>query len=195
MYCTHCAKDFLIVKKNQPNLIPSKIIPMIWVHLNSKIKFAICHWTWKIGYRWHLQRKSGCFVSTNIWLLDAIVDIFQEVARTSSKKPWFYLARPEFCHQIFLKSAKFNLSPKSNDKLQIFFLEFKSTHPMGIIFDGIRFGWIFSLLKDLFYNVQRNEACFFYIATNANNSFSLQCSKENQKSTILWKFSRFKELV
>ena len=33
------------------------------------------------------------------------------------------------------------------------FLEFKSTHPMGIIFDGIRFGWIFSLLKDLFHNV------------------------------------------
>ena len=41
-------------------------------------------------------------------------------------------------------------SPMTNCK---YFLEFKYTHPMGIIFDGIRFGWIFSLLKDLFYNV------------------------------------------
>ena len=35
------------------------------------------------------------------------------------QKPWFYLAPPEFCHHIFFKSAKFTLSPKSNDKLQI----------------------------------------------------------------------------
>ena len=31
------------------------------------------------------------------------------------------MTRKEFCHHIFLKSAKFNLSPKSNDKLQILF--------------------------------------------------------------------------
>ena len=42
-------------------------------------------------------------------------------------------------------------SPMTNCKS---FLEFKSTHQMGIIFDGIRVGWIFSLLKDLFHNVQ-----------------------------------------
>ena len=64
---SHCGKDLLIVKKIQPNLIPSKTIPIGCVDLNSKIKFAICHWTWEIGYIWHLQRKSGCFVSTNIW--------------------------------------------------------------------------------------------------------------------------------
>ena len=29
------------------------------------------------------------------------------------------MTRPEFCHQIFLKLAKFNLSPKSNDTFQI----------------------------------------------------------------------------
>ena len=62
------------------------------------------------------------------------------------------MTRPEFCHQIFLKRAKFNPSSKSNDKLQIF-LEFKSAHPIGIIFDGIRYGRIFSLSKDLFHNV------------------------------------------
>ena len=65
-YYAHCAKDLLIAKKNQPNLIPSKIIPIGCVDLNFKRKFAICHWTWEIGYIWHLQRKSGCFVSTNI---------------------------------------------------------------------------------------------------------------------------------
>ena len=37
----HCAKDFLIVKKIQPNLIPSKTIPIGCVDLNYKIKFAI----------------------------------------------------------------------------------------------------------------------------------------------------------
>ena len=63
----HCAKDILIVKKIQSNLIQSKTIPIGCVDLNSKTKFAICHWTWETGYIWHLQRKSGCFVSTNIW--------------------------------------------------------------------------------------------------------------------------------
>ena len=63
----HCAKDLLIVKKIQPNLIPSKIIPIGCVDLNSKIKFAICHWTWEIGYIWHLQRKSGCFMGISTW--------------------------------------------------------------------------------------------------------------------------------
>ena len=84
---THCAKDLLIVKKNQPNLIPSKTIPIGCVDLNSKTKFAICHWTWEISYIWHLQRKSGCFVNNNVWYLNAIVRIFREVAQTLSKKP------------------------------------------------------------------------------------------------------------
>ena len=64
---SHYAKDLLILRKIQPNLIPSKIIPMRCVDLNSKIKFTIYHWTWETGYIWNLQRKSGCFVSTNIW--------------------------------------------------------------------------------------------------------------------------------
>ena len=53
----------------------------------------------------------------------------------------------------FLKKCQ--MYPISQDQWQIakFFLEFKSTHPMGIIFDGIIFGSIFSLLKDLFHNV------------------------------------------
>ena len=46
-------------EKIQPNLIPSKIIPIGWVDLNSKIKFAICHWTWEIGWIWHFLKKSG----------------------------------------------------------------------------------------------------------------------------------------
>ena len=109
------------MRKIQPNLIPSKIIPIGCVDLNFKMKYAICHWTWEIGYIWYLQRKSGFFASTNIWQLNAIVQIFREVAQTSSKKPWFYLTQPEFCHQIFFKFAKINLSPKFNDRLQILF--------------------------------------------------------------------------
>ena len=63
---SHSVKNLLMVKKIQPNLIPSKIIPIGWVHLNSEISFANCHWTWEIGCIWHLQRKSCCFMRTNI---------------------------------------------------------------------------------------------------------------------------------
>ena len=64
---THCAKDVLIVKEIQPNLIPPKTIPIGCVDLYYKMKFEICHWTWEIGYIWHLQRKSGCFMGSNNW--------------------------------------------------------------------------------------------------------------------------------
>ena len=67
MMYSHCAKDLLIMKEIQPNLIPSNTIPIGCVDLNPKIKFAICHWTWEIGYIWHLQRKSGCFAGMNTW--------------------------------------------------------------------------------------------------------------------------------
>ena len=56
---SHFAKDFLIVKKIQPILIPSKIIAVDWVDLNSKINFAICHWSWEIGCILHFLRKYG----------------------------------------------------------------------------------------------------------------------------------------
>ena len=59
MYITHCAKDLLILKKIQPNLIPSKIIPIGCIDLNSKIRFAICHWSWELGRIWQFLRKFG----------------------------------------------------------------------------------------------------------------------------------------
>ena len=46
-------------QKTGPNLIPSKIVPIEWVDLNPKIKFAICHWSWELGSMWHFFRKSG----------------------------------------------------------------------------------------------------------------------------------------
>ena len=46
-------------EKIQPILIPSKIIPVGLVDLNSKINFAICHWSWEIGCIWHFLRKFG----------------------------------------------------------------------------------------------------------------------------------------
>ena len=63
----------------------------------------------------------------------------------------------------FLKKCQ--VQPISQDQWQIvkYVFEFKSTHPIGIIFDGIRFGWIFSLSKDLFHNVycDRVDSKFF----------------------------------
>ena len=64
---SHGAKDLLIVKKIQPNLMPSKTIPIGCVDLNYRMKFTICHWTWEIGYIWHLQRKSGSFMGISTW--------------------------------------------------------------------------------------------------------------------------------
>ena len=40
-------------------MISSKMIPIGWVDLNSKMNFAICHWSWEIGCIWHFLRKSG----------------------------------------------------------------------------------------------------------------------------------------
>ena len=45
IYETHRGKNLLIVKKTGPNLIPLKIVPIGQVDLNSKIEFAICHWS------------------------------------------------------------------------------------------------------------------------------------------------------
>ena len=46
-------------QNTRPNLIPSKIVPIGWVDLNSKTKFAICHWSWELGSMWHFFRKFG----------------------------------------------------------------------------------------------------------------------------------------
>ena len=59
-----------------------------------------------------------------------------------------------------------------------FILEFKSTHPIGMVFDGIRFGWIFSLLKekiiyiifDVFGHTQANTFVTNFLALLPNNS-------------------------
>ena len=116
---SHCAKDLLVVKKTYPNLFPSKIIPIWWVHLNSKTEIESCYCTWDLGRIWHLQRKSWCFIVINIWQLMAIVLILREVAQTSSKKQQSYVIRQELYHQILSKIAKLSLTPKINDNSQI----------------------------------------------------------------------------
>ena len=68
----------------------------------------------------------------------------------------------ELCHQIFLNIAKFRLTPKTNDKLQ-FFLEFKFTHPVGTIFDEIRFGRIFLNIKRFLAQCEKNIFCYIDI--------------------------------
>jgi len=58
-------------------------------------------------------------------------------------------------HPSFL--WKCPIQPNFQDQWQIAnsILESKSTHPIGMNFDGIRFGWIFSLQKILRHNVKR----------------------------------------
>ena len=66
----------------------------------------------------------------------------------------------------FLKKCQ--MQPIFQDQWQIakFILEFKSTHPTGTICDGIKIGWIFSLLKDLFHNVFASSV--FHMGTSIN---------------------------
>ena len=68
------------------------------------------------------------------------------------KKPGFNLTRPEFCHQMFLQSAIFNVSPKSNDHMQILFGNSNILIPL-VLFWWNQIWLNFSLLKDLFHNV------------------------------------------
>ena len=72
--CTLWNKSF-DNEKIQPNLIPSKIISIGWVDLNSKKKFAIYHWTWEIGWIWHFLRKSD----------DTTIAIQQSIAVISTR--------------------------------------------------------------------------------------------------------------
>ena len=39
------------------------------VYLDSKIKYARCLWTLKLGSIWEFPRKSGCFMDFRIWKL------------------------------------------------------------------------------------------------------------------------------
>ena len=41
---TLCQRSFHD-QKTQPNITPSKIIAIGWVDLDSKMKFASCHWS------------------------------------------------------------------------------------------------------------------------------------------------------
>ena len=76
-----------------------------------------------------------------------------------------------FMSPDFLKKCQ--MQPISKDQWQIakFILEFKSTHPTGIIFDGIKIGWIFSLLKDLFHNVLRFRTSYIYSLSHERNMY------------------------
>ena len=69
-------------EKIQPNLIPSKIMPIEWVDLNSKNNFAICHWTWEIGWIWHFLKKSGDKI---LAMSNSIAVFFDEVRANSQK--------------------------------------------------------------------------------------------------------------
>ena len=57
----------------------------------------------------------------------------------------------------FLKKCQ--IEPTSQDQRQLanFILKIKSTHPKGTIFDGIRFGPVFWILKDFFHDVKWDE--------------------------------------
>ena len=57
-------------------------------------------------------------------------------------------------HPDFLCKRQIQLNSQVQWQLSNLILEFKCTHKIGMIFDWIRFGWVFWLLKDLWHNVR-----------------------------------------
>ena len=103
LFFAHRAKNLLIVKKTQPNLILWKIVLIGWVHLNSKMKFACCHWTLELGSIWHFLKKSG----DKVLVVSHRIVFFYKFQATSSqinshelsdvndnKASWFSLQMP-----------------------------------------------------------------------------------------------------
>ena len=72
----------------------------------------------------------------------AIIPGFKEEACTSSEKS--YLVQSKVYCQIFLRKC-LEIGPNSPDQKQIanFILELESAHPLGSIFDEIKFGHVF----------------------------------------------------
>ena len=105
---------------------------------------------------------------------------------------------------------KCRIQPISQVQWQIanFILEFKSTHPKGTIFDGIRFGPVFWLLKDFFHDVTsidikgfsfnfgRKIFTGFEMAELESYSFSffdILCNEKEEKcGSVTFKFCHFK---
>ena len=86
--------------------------------MNSKKNFAICHWSWEIGYIWHFLGKSGSFIDFSIWWLIASVPSSKWISSNLVKITTLFYHMQELCHQIFLKNAKWSSSPKASDRLQ-----------------------------------------------------------------------------
>ena len=77
--------------------------------------------------------------------------------------PILYYCTTRVLPPNFFKKCQIVLTPKTNDKLQIYILEIKSTHQMNIILDKVSFGWIFHYQK----------------------IFGTMCRKSNSKSQVI----------
>ena len=129
--CTLCYFWFRF-KQIDPTLTTLKLTHFEWVDFNSKLKFAICHWSWEIGCIWHFLRKSGDINRAMQWAT------LRELEKlVLSYQMWKSIKDPNFL-------KKCQMQPISQDQWQIakFILEFKSTHPKCVNFDGVRVGSI-----------------------------------------------------
>ena len=97
---TLCQRS-IINQKTLPNIIPSKIIHIWCMYLDSKIKFANCHWSWELSWIWHILRKSG---DKTLVIIYNIAVFFDEVrtkprkigTRLVSHQMWMFIKYPNF---------------------------------------------------------------------------------------------------
>ena len=109
-------------------------------------------------------------------------------------------------HPDFL--CKCQIQPNSQDQWQIAksILKFKSTHPIGTIFNGIRFGWIFFTIKrslaqcvvsikvDIFLKHQRKNLSYSQLVIDFSSciAFLSRIAGPNLSPIILVKWDSFK---
>lgn len=129
--------------------IPSRITPIGWVDLNYKIKFAIFYSSWELSWIWH-------FLETIRMLHKHSHPVTHQYCPKLPRPSLHLVKKTAILHGMtrvsspdFLK--KCHIQPNSYDLWQV------ANFILGIIFDGVMFGWIFWLLKDLWCNVRRNN--------------------------------------
>ena len=120
-----------------------------------EFKNKICKLSLVLGVRLNLAFEKKIRMLYGHWHL-VTHDYYSDLPRSSSnlvEKTMILHDTERILSPDFLKKCQ--IEPNSQDQWQIanFILEFKSTHPIGTIFDGIRFGPVFWLLKDFFHNV------------------------------------------
>ena len=142
----HCA-----ISNINANKLPNSDFIKIDTFIMRRFEFQnrFCNLSLVLGGRLHLAlcKKIWCYRSWHMVMYCSYFDKIRTTPMEIGTLTVSYQMYKSTKDPDFLK--KFQMHPISQDQWQITksILKFKSTHPIGTIFNGIRFGWIFSTIK------------------------------------------------